>query len=199
MRALWIGVLAVILAAGALIAPVAEARDGKFELYGYLTHVHLNQTMKEKGNEIKSSGPGYGINLGGRYWLRDNLALGLLGDWMQDRVTSAGTTEWDFHSTGFLGTVSYRFTDSERLSLVGTAGVGPYTGKLKRIGMDTVEYKSQIGFMVGLELRSKINDRASLNGQLGFRSVNFKEAKNLPDRSMSVNGFSVGIGFGYRF
>lgn len=189
----------------AAFGPTADAAKGKFEVYGHISHTQLTQTLKRDSGEAKYSGPGYGINIGGRYWLSDNLGLGLMADWIQDRVTSYGQTMFDFRTTGFLGTISYKFTDTDRFAVLGTAGVGPYTAKLESRqnishSLDKWEFPSTVGFMLGLELRSKLTERATLNGQLGYHTVNFKEAKSGPDKpKLNMNAFTLGVGLAYQF
>src|SRR5690606_13264167 len=103
MRAFWAGLLVVVLALAAF-GPSADAAKGKFELFGHIGHSQLSMTAKMEGGEEKYSGPGYTINGGGRYWISDNLGVGLMVEWIQDRTTKAGETVYDFRSTGFLGT-----------------------------------------------------------------------------------------------
>src|SRR5690606_14530891 len=113
MRAFWAGLLVVVLALAAF-GPSADAAKGKFELFGHIGHSQISMTRKpESGGEAKLSGPGYTINGGGRYWITDNLGVGLMVEWIQDRSTSAGQTVLDFNSTGFLGTLNYKFVDGE--------------------------------------------------------------------------------------
>lgn len=200
MRAFWAGLLVVVLALAAF-GPSADAAKGKFELYGHIGHSQISMTIKpEGGGEEKLSGPGYTINGGGRYWITDNLGVGLMVEWIQDRSTSAGQTVFDFNSTGFLGTLNYKFVDGERYSLLGLAGVGPYTGKVTNVAGDKWEFPSTVGFTLGLELRSKLTDNASLNAQVGYSTVNFKEAKSGPDKSkLNMNAFTLGVGLAYGF
>lgn len=198
MRTVLTGLLIAFLAVAAF-GPAADAASGNFELYGHISHAQLSLTVKDSsGGEDKLSSPGYGINIGGRYWLRNNLALGIMADWVQDRATIAGSTLFDFRTTGFLGTISYKFTENDRLTLTGTAGVGPYTAKGELVGSPKFEWPSTVGFLVGLELSSKITDRATLGGHLGYRTVSFKEAKGGGPK-LSMNAFTLGVGLGYRF
>lgn len=199
MRTLWAGVLALVLALAAF-GPTADAADGKFELYGHISHAQISATIKHAGGgEEKLSSPGYGIQIGGRYWLRDSFAVGLAADWVQDRATSAGQTLFDYHQTGFLATLSYKFAETDRMALLGTAGVGPFTSKVQSdMAADKDEFPSTIGFLVGLDLRAKITDRASLTGQLGYRTVGFKESKTTGNK-INVNAFTLGVGLAYNF
>lgn len=203
MRTMVIICLTAVLLVMGLGADSSAFAKSPFELYGHAGYAHIH--MKEKGGtgpDIKSTGPGLALNVGGRWWFRDRLAVGLAVDRVQADATM-NSAKQEMHSTGFLGTLSYRFGTAGPVQALFTAGVGPFSSHIKGSGGSEVKGKSAVGFSAALELQAPLTERTKLSGQLGYRSVRYSKVQwngvDIPDRKLDVNAFSVTVGLSYAF
>lgn len=203
MRTMVILCLTAVLLAFAFGASPAAFAQSRFELYGHAGYAHIH--MKEKGGvlpDIKSSEPGLALNVGGRWWFSDTVAVGAMMDRVQADI-EMNSARQEMHSTGFLGTINYRFRTAGPVQALVSAGVGPFTSRIKGSGGPEVKGKSAVGFLASLELQAPLTARTKLSGQVGYRSVHFRKVQRdgieVPDRKLDVNAFSVAVGLSYSF
>lgn len=208
-----------------VIGTVGAAAAEDFDVVGGFTYNTFNLSVTQDGETIIESDDveddlqsGMGFFIGGRYWVKDDIAVGIGYDTAssndEEEQTYEGITgdyERDISLSGPYAEVVYSLNESINLN----AAVASYSYDLKvkfaDFDRETVEKGSGLGFIIGGELDYSINEDFAVVGGVNYRmadlgvdesqSTETGELVDVSDEKVKIDmsGMRANIGVSYSF
>ncbi|WP_018248556.1 hypothetical protein [Orenia marismortui] len=159
---------------------------GGFSLNQY-SLTEINNYIKDK--KLEELELGYGIFLGCKKWLSEDLAVGGEIECIIAKSDNANNLA-KASAIGYLGTISYRFNQCLSSQISG----GLYSANLRLKGIDDIsESNSAYGFKVGLGLEAPIDlNIISLKARIAYRRLKVG-LENPRLKNMDFSGIETGV------